>query len=61
MTANDVVHPVFEWCRGVMCGEAARSSAIIGGSIYRGTTAPEFTGKYVAGDWGSDNYVNAYG
>ena len=38
-----------------MCGEQARSSAIIGGGIYRGTTAPEFYGKYVAGDWGSDN------
>ena len=55
VTADDVVGPVFEWCRGVMCGEQARSSAIIGGGIYRGTTAPEFYGKYVAGDWGSDN------
>lgn len=55
VTADDVVGPVFEWCRGVMCGEQARSSAIIGGGIYRGTTAPEFFGKYVAGDWGSDN------
>ena len=34
-----------------MCGEVQRSSAIIAGDIYRGTKAPEFYGKFFAGDW----------
>lgn len=52
-TPEMVTPPVMEWCRGSMCGEVQRSSAIIAGDVYRGDKSPEYYGRFISGDWDS--------